>query len=56
MTPAPKRRWFAFSLRTLFVVVTVFAVLSLMTVWAVESYEIWRELKEADHIILNDGL
>ena len=24
MTPAPKRRWFAYSLRTLFVVVTVF--------------------------------
>ena len=26
MTPAPKRHWFRFSLRTLFVVVTVFAV------------------------------
>ncbi len=26
MTSAPKRRWFAFSLRTLFVVVTVFAI------------------------------
>jgi len=26
MTPTPKRRWFRFSLRTLFVVVTVFAV------------------------------
>ncbi len=26
MTPAPKRRWFRFSLRTLFVVVTVFGV------------------------------
>ena len=25
MTPAPSRRWFAFSLRTLFVVVTMFA-------------------------------
>jgi hypothetical protein len=25
MTPAPKRRWFQFSLRTMFVVVTVFA-------------------------------
>ena len=25
MTPAPKRRWFRFSLRTLFVVMTVFA-------------------------------
>jgi hypothetical protein len=26
MTPAPKRRWFRFSLRTLFVAVTVFAI------------------------------
>jgi hypothetical protein len=26
MTPAPKRRWFRYSLRTLFVVVTVFGV------------------------------
>lgn len=28
MTPAPKRRWLRFSLRTLFVVVTVFAMLA----------------------------
>jgi hypothetical protein len=27
MTPAPKRRWFRFSLRTLFVVVTLFVIL-----------------------------
>jgi hypothetical protein len=26
MTTAPKRRWFAFSLRTLFVLVTVFGI------------------------------
>ena len=26
MTPAPKRRWFAYSLRTLFVVMTVAAI------------------------------
>jgi hypothetical protein len=33
MTPAPKRRWFRFSLRTLFVVVTTFVVISAFVWW-----------------------
>jgi hypothetical protein len=45
MTPAPKRRWFAYSLRTLFVVVTVFAV------WLGYSMN-WIQQR---HKVLNDS-
>src|SRR5438105_4362700 len=33
MTPAPKRRWFTYSLRTLFVVVAVLGILSYFVPW-----------------------
>ena len=42
MTPAPKRRWFAFSLRTLFVVVTVICVQKFLPPRAVLAQDVSR--------------
>jgi predicted PurR-regulated permease PerM len=39
MTPAPKRRWFRWSLRTLFVVVTVAAVMAVVARPVVREFE-----------------
>jgi hypothetical protein len=45
MRPAPKRRWFAYSLRTLFVVVAVFACWLGWNVNVVrERQAVWREI------------
>jgi hypothetical protein len=50
MTPAPKRRWLRFSLRTLFVVVTVFACWLGWNVNRVrQRYELIEYLNSLDH-------
>jgi hypothetical protein len=46
MTPAPKRRWFAFSLRTLFVVVTVVAIAA----YAMTVLSIVRQRQQASRV------
>jgi hypothetical protein len=52
MTPAPNRRWFAYSLRTLFVVVTVFGVFGGWLVWQVH---VIRERCDLVERINDDG-
>lgn len=44
---APKRRWFSFSLRTLFVMVTAFAV----ALPVIHRYLEWREAHKYDALI-----
>jgi hypothetical protein len=51
MTSAPKRRWFRFSLRTLFVVVTVGAVLS----WLGWNFRAVRQRDDAIWLIESKG-
>jgi hypothetical protein len=44
MTPAPKRRWFRFTLRTMFVVVTVASLIALTAVQAVKLGSLQSEV------------
>jgi hypothetical protein len=53
MTPAPKRRWFSFSLRTLFVVVTVAAA---SCCWVSAQLNWIKERSEARKWITEHGL
>jgi hypothetical protein len=54
MSTPPRRRWFQFSLRTMFVVVALAAV---PLGWASRQYEIARERQEfADRIVRSMGL
>jgi len=48
MTPAPKRRWFRFSLRTLFVVLTVCALCSPAIV---KQYKDWKQRCDVKELI-----
>ena len=48
MTPAPKRRWFRFSLRTLFVVVTVLCLWLGWNVHQVQQRKEWLEYIQAN--------
>ena len=51
MTPAPKRRWFRFSLRTLFVVVTMFGV----ACWLGWNLRVVRQRDDAIWLIESKG-
>lgn len=49
MKPAPKRRWFRFSLRTLFVTVTAVAILTSWLVWN------WVKVRERERLLESLG-
>jgi hypothetical protein len=51
MNTTPKRRWLAFSLRTLFVVMTIAAVLCFAAPLAVRKYEAWKRDRELRKLI-----
>jgi hypothetical protein len=53
MTPAPKRRWFRYSLRTLFVVVAVL-VSSGYCLWSVEEMLHWAAIRPAPADLIDD--
>ncbi len=55
MTPAPNRQWIRFSLRTLFVVVTVFAVWLGWNLHIVRQREHVLDSLEPDHRIFAEG-
>jgi hypothetical protein len=57
MTPAPKRRWFSYSLRTLFVVVTVFACwLGYQLNWIRERHALLSRPHAVSYVSGVDGL